>query len=152
MSTKSRIIVRVKKDDIGKEMKFDSSVIGINDVFFDSRKVDLTEKVKIECPYLSVYCHSNGYLDGVGSALKESVDTYDKALNLVIGGDMSILDKNSVVRYAKRVGEEWQYIKPKQNFLFGNMFDEMVDYIYLFEDGKWRYMYTHDIEKLLSEV
>lgn len=44
--------------------------------------------------YLAVYCHYDGYPDGVGKMLVENYSDYDKALQLVKHGNISSLDKD----------------------------------------------------------
>ena len=42
---------------------------------------------------VSIYCHFDGYIEGVGRTLKAHYNDKDKALNLIEGGDISVLKK-----------------------------------------------------------
>lgn len=69
--------------------------------------------------------------------MKEHFNTYDKALNLVLGGSCSAIGNNGgIVRYATREGEKWDFIKPNQGDNPKALAEE--EYNYLFEDGKWK--------------
>lgn len=91
--------------------------------------------------YKAIYCHWDGYIEGVGETLKEFYNTPEKVEQLLALGDISILADNldDTVAYHRDRGEELQ---------MGRIFDtyrEMVDnvfcdYIYVFNDGEW-YVY-----------
>ena len=141
MATRSCIIVKVRNSDIGTTQKYsdEKSKAPANDWGCDG--VDKCENVKIEKPYIGVYCHWNGYPSGVGAALKVFADTYERALNLVLGGSISSISDDSFTHYANRNGEEWRYICPIQG-------DTAIDvnakvnenYAYLFDEdnGGWK--------------
>ena len=76
MATRSCIIVKVRNSDVGTTQKYsdEKSKAPANDWGGDG--VDLCEDVKIEKPYMGVYCHWDGYPSGVGEALKVFADTY----------------------------------------------------------------------------
>ena len=92
-----------------------------------------------------VYCHFDGYLDGVGITLVENYDTEDKVKALLEKGDMSSLgdsidacdfynedDSNaSTIPDCEDIKD--RYYKCGQNC--------WADYVYLFEDGKWYYTF-----------
>ena len=84
---------------------------------------------------LGIYNHSDGYPGGVGEALLEHYNTYEQALNLVLGGNCSsIID--SYQPYALRDGEDWENIKPE--IMDEDMkLDWVYDYGYMFKDGMW---------------
>lgn len=155
MSTRSTIIIKVKDEDIGKHLTFDSSKLptqednwgidGCNDKSIDG--------VTIEKKYLAIYCHSDGYLDGLGKTLTEKFTDYETVLNLIVGGDVSYIDKNSILRYATRNEEfkiqnkivqedsTWDELKPSQKDSFEYFCDSkcMNDFVYLFENNCWSY-------------
>lgn len=140
MSTNSNIIVKVKKSDIGSTALYDAKKLDAPEVYWgktNSNENGVEKPVEITEEYIGIYCHWDGYLDGVGKALKEHFNTYDKALNLVLGGSCSAIGNNGgIVRYATREGEKWDFIKPKQGDNPNALAEE--EYNYLFEDGKWK--------------
>lgn len=143
MSTNSNIIVKVKKSDISSIALFDAKKLDVPEKSWDENNngiINGNEKpVEITNEYIGIYCHWDGYLAGVGYALKEYFNTYEKALNLVLGGDLSYIDDDgNIMRYATRDGEDWDYIAPEQS-------DDPIslanqEYNYLFEDGKWKWL------------
>lgn len=141
MATRSCIIVKVRNRDIGTSQKYsdEKSKVLANDWGGDG--VDLCEDVKIEKPYVGVYCHWGGYPSGVGESLKSFADTYERALNMVLGGSISSVSENSFTHYANRDGEVWSYISPIQGDTAIDVnakIDE--DYCYLFDEdnGGWK--------------
>lgn len=147
MSTNSCVIIKLRREDIGKEMKFDVSKLpkGVKlEGWDDSVSVgakDKCESVKLTDEYVGIYCHWDGYPDGVGKALKQSFKTYEDVLNLIVGGACSYITKDSVSRYANREIEKWGYIKP----CFGKSADEVsgnaggcIEYTYLFNENNWK--------------
>lgn len=142
MSTNSNIIVKVKKDDINCLMLFDAKRLDAPEEYWGkgvSNKNGIEQAVDITKDYIGIYCHWDGYLDGVGNALKEHFNTYEKALNLVLGGCCSSIgDDGNITRYATRGGEKWDYIKPKQSDNPISLAKQ--EFNYLFEDGKWKWL------------
>ena len=139
MSTNSNIIVKVKKSDIGMIALYDAKKLDVPESHWGDLFNGIEEKVKIDNEYIGIYCHWDGYIAGVGYALKEHFKTYEKALNLVLGGSCSYIDDDgSIMRYATRKGEKWDSLQPKQS-------DNPIslakrEYCYLFEDGKWKWL------------
>jgi len=88
-----------------------------------------------------VYCHSDGYLSGVGQMLLEHYSNESDAMNTVREGDMSVLGptmKESVV-YRRDRGEKWCFVQPD---VFENMDYLLVQarrekYNYVFTNGEW---------------
>ena len=138
MSTNSNIIVKVNKSDIGSTALYDASKLDVTESYWDGLFNGLEKPVEITEEYIGTYCHWDGYLNGVGKALKEHFNTYNKALNLVLGGSCSYIDNNGgIMRYATREGEKWDSIKPKQGDNPNALAEE--EYSYLFEDAKWKW-------------
>ena len=142
MSTNSNIIVKVKKSNIGMVALYDAMKLDAPEEYWgkgNSNKKGAEKFVKITNEYIGTYCHWDGYLDGVGKVLKEHFNTYEKALNLVLGGSCSDLEDNGgIFRFATRKGENWDNIQPQQS-------DDPIslakqEYCYLFEDGKWKWL------------
>jgi len=87
-----------------------------------------------------VYCHWDGYLEGVGAELLEQYNNLGMAEELVKRGDMSSLG-NYYIDW-ERESETWERNKPK---IYQNEYalmsdlrgDVSIEYIYLFRDGRW---------------
>lgn len=153
MSTHCALIVKVKESDLRKTMssglnnlpkaKRDSSVKGrfLNDWsdYGENGNVNLTEPTLIGRKYMGIYVHWDGYPDWMLRTLSGHWNTYKDALNIVLSGDCSSIDENSIRRYADRSGEEWKYLKPKQADTIKGVVSHIdCEYAYLFEDGEWR--------------
>lgn len=112
--------------------------------------------------YKYIYCHWDGYPEGVGAILKKHYTDpkkVDKLLNLgsisslgkIIGHKhnfdrfnmpKSRSDVVSTTAYHRDRGEKWEDVKPK----YANSKDDLiglasgVDYVYFFENGKWSWV------------
>lgn len=99
-----------------------------------------------------VYCHWDGYKEGVGQMLKNHYATQDSAEAMVILGDMSQLCKYIVpigfhsydepeagvsVYYGRDRGESGVSTIEFQNLDTFLTDAEMLEYNYLFNDGCW---------------
>ena len=143
MSTRSNIAVVVKSEDLGKTMKFD-----VNKVPRGKMALGVNEmgEVTIEKPVLEIYHHWDGYPDGVGKTLINEFNDYDKALNLVLGGDVSTINGLEMRFYCEMDG--WDECKTSQ-YDVPTLYEE---YIYKFEDGVWYFQGEDDTEwRNLSE-
>lgn len=140
MSTRSFIILKVRKEDIGKEISFNPENLPVPVKEWSNEKGnELSQPVKIEKEYIGIYCHWDGYREGVGAALKAKFTDYDAILNLIVGGSCSCITDEYVCRYGNRAGEEWEYIDPWQGNDKNEQPDCWQEYVYLFEEGKgWR--------------
>ena len=84
-------------------------------------------------PVLQIYCHWDGYPDGVGASLQSSYNSYEKALALILGGDVSVVDEKYTCPYSIGDGEDpnWNVPtvldKPKLN----------EEYLYVFNHDEW---------------
>ena len=101
---------------------------------------------------LSVYCHWDGYPEWNGKKLKEHFNSYEKAAELIDGGDISSLwtdtnwnhmkmEEHRTLYYVER-GQEDQDVEPNlhnsfQSFI-SSVNDSWSDYAYLFADGEWK--------------
>jgi hypothetical protein len=98
--------------------------------------------VELNTKYIGVYCHNDGYPSWNGRVLKENYNTYDKAKNLILGGDISFIDVDNIRHYANRGCEEWKYIKPTQADTQKGVYSHIdCEYVYLFDEerGGWVY-------------
>ena len=84
--------------------------------------------------YRSVYHHYDGYPEGVGVTLQQHVPSYQSAVQLVRGGDISYIDWNTgfTKYYAKRSSwddprggkdEPWSWVKPIRSKSFQDLLD-----------------------------
>jgi hypothetical protein len=86
----------------------------------------------LDCNYIGIYCHCDGYLNSLGDTLVKVFDNFDKAIGLVNCGYISSLDTNEVKPYCLRtdIKENWEVDKS----------DDLVccaEYTYLFENNDW---------------
>ena len=159
MSTNATIIVRVRKEDSGKKMKFDPSKLpsGVRERdwkylydfgFSDDTKTyanqydgeGTEQEIELKDGFLAIYVHWDG--DDAVKACEKTFTSYEEALNLVLGGFCSWISNVSIRRYAKRYCDgkpmdDWEYICPK----FFNTKEEAIEWydnpIYAVFDGEW---------------
>lgn len=145
MSTNSNICIILKNEDKNKPLKFNIEKIpsvNYSKFNYDKEELNKIKEINTDKNVLEIYHHWDGYPDGVGKTLIEDYNDYDKALNLILGGDCSSINPPQYEPYWSIKGEEWEYIKPKE-------FDEPKlgrEYLYKFDKGKWFFkdIYTHD--------
>lgn len=80
--------------------------------------------------YHFVYCHWDGYYEGVGQDLLDGFNSYSQAKTLVDGGDMSTTQES----YTSK-GENYEDLKPRIVNDMGDIFQE--EYAYVFADEGW---------------
>lgn len=164
MSTPATIIVKVKKEDIGSVRKCNvadinlrtekmfiesyikifgeekGSEIALNYIHAGSDKVPNKEEFvsKIEPVelgnFIEIYHHWDGFPDSLGDELLKHFNTYESALNLMLGGDVSTIVDGSVPYIS--VGRPWEESKPT---ILDEVTDCTMNYQYLFKNGKWYY-------------
>jgi hypothetical protein len=88
----------------------------------------------------AIYCHFDGYIDGVGKILQENYNTREKMEQLIALGDISLLGKTieETVAYHRDRGEDLK--KPFQHKTVPLYFesedgDGEIDYLYCFTLG-----------------
>ena len=109
-----------------------------------------------------VYSHYDGYPSGVGLALLQHYNAKGKALELISGGDISILDwdGSNVSYYAKRSSwkdsrggsdEDWDAVKPQWKENLNNLFKVfktkdamMIAYLYVWQTDQQWHCYRFD--------
>lgn len=82
---------------------------------------------------ISIYCHFDGYINGVGKLLKEYYTTQAKVEALIELGDISALGMtpSSTIAYHRDRGEDLNSTKYNNiSELFENGFESGVEYIY----------------------
>lgn len=93
--------------------------------------------------YIRIYCHFDGYLQGLGKILTEYYDTFDKVKELVWLGDASSIEatlKESDFYHRDR-NENWDDVRPTvYNDLVTALnatIKSWAEYVYVFQDGQW---------------
>lgn len=117
--------------------------------------------IGVECSdgIRAVYCHWDGYLDGVGEILKDHYTDYLKVIELISGGNISSLrteigakqdfdhpKDDWTVYYGRDRGEEdceYEVFPNESNFAAGAE-NRGAEYTYLFKKGKWYYKQPGD--------
>lgn len=106
----------------------------------------------------SIYCHHDGYPDGVGYVLREFYNTPEAIAALQELGDLSSLDEtlDSCVAYHRDRGEDLNKatVWKNRSELVEHASDAWVEYVYLFRSFKaWFVFSVYDKKwNLLSEV
>ena len=134
MATNSIIWLKINSDDFGKTMKCEVSELpnGLSMYNYPCADVTFHPNPLDNELWAGIYCHFDGYMDGVGKELIEKFDTYEKVRNLILLGDISTLISD-IVSYQNWRNEGChirfkQGIKPETpEYMFG----------YYFENGKW---------------
>lgn len=88
MSTRCNIYLKVSEETKGKTIKFNKNLLPDNEQHVLNYSIP-DMKVPKNAQYLGVYCHHDGYINGVGKELIENYDTEEKILNLLCMGDLS---------------------------------------------------------------
>jgi hypothetical protein len=155
MSTRSFIILKVRKEDIGKVMKFNEGLLPKpldkwqdkdreGKVWRDETGQDKCQPVEIGDQFIGIYCHWDGYPEGVGAELTTFFKDYNSVLNLILGGSCSAIDGGVVRHYANRQGEEWKYLTPsngKSRAALARLGRQAwAEYAYCFDEATgWKY-------------
>lgn len=111
--------------------------------------IGIQKNDKVEC----IYCHHDGYLDGVGLVLVNCYKSLEKAEALIALGHISSISKSisNIVTY----GTKADTVSLKDFLEMPYKDDEDIEYFYLFKDEKWHYAtrnYTHDFKPLSNRV
>ena len=91
----------------------------------------------------AVYCHSDGYLSGVGKTLIQHYTNYDDVEKLINGGGISSLgdNLNDTSYYCRDWGRKDEDKPMIYNNEYCMIFDmsgaTMIEYIYLFKNNDW---------------
>lgn len=153
MATRATITLKIKDEDLNKTKKFDIDKLPENTSYNDDCIENLRE-VTLNKPYISIYHHFDGYPGGLGATLFTKFNDYDKTLNILLGGDASSINGDTIIQYCPAYqDEDWNSTKP-------DLTDEIPaayqDYQYYFDGEKWwfrGYEKTKwiDLEKFLQE-
>lgn len=149
MSTHCRIYLKLKREDKGKIFKANKSLFEIKYCNYE------TPSVKLDGNYISVYCHFDGYIKGVGESLIKYYNNYDIILNMLLFGDFSYISENIQPYYAWKEEENWDFVQPK---LSNEMnFSEEYNYLFNYETNKWYVSKNdtnnfEDLSKILIQI
>lgn len=139
MATRSNIRVILREEDRNKDLKFTPNEQQAEDLLKnewgrDQLEEGMWETVNPEgAEALMIYHHWDGYIKGVGKTLIEKYNSYEDALNLVLGGDCSSINE-TYAPYATRKCEDWESIKPRPISENHKMEEE---YDYMFKGDQW---------------
>ena len=125
MSTRSNIAIILKEED--KEVVFKA---------LNEKLEEAGERFRYGVDngnVLQIYCHHDGYLQGVGYELLNKFNSYDKALKLILAGDCSYIEDGVACHYTSK-GEDWASNRPEQKMYARRL----EDYLYVFKDGNWK--------------
>lgn len=100
---------------------------------------------------LQIYCHWDGYPDGVGASLQSGYNSYEQALALILGGDLSSLDESYSCPYSLGDGEDANRCAP--TVLQKAQLNEEYLYVFDYKSNRWFVQEYGSTEfKTLSEV
>lgn len=137
MSTRSSILIKVPDTFLNTTAQYNSEMFKNREVFWTEETcLDKAQEILITKPYLGIYCHWDGYLEGVGQELITNYSDFTSAFNLILGGDCSSICGKRIRRYATRSCEDWKYIQPKQLDEVKTVSSDS-EYLYLFEHNHW---------------
>tara|TARA_B100001094_G_C18111397_1_gene761382 strand:+ start:207 stop:569 length:363 start_codon:yes stop_codon:yes gene_type:complete len=88
----------------------------------------------------SIYCHYDGYPEGVGQTLLNHYGEKELDKLLDLGGISSL--KDTIESTALTAYREDVYVDVREDY-FSNDGSMHIDYSYLYEDGKW-IVYNHN--------
>ena len=93
MATRSMIWVKIRPEDFGKTMMADTDKLPMLNFNYPCEEYTIPTPKEDDHGnlWLGIYCHWDGYPDGVGAELKENYSTYEDILNLILLGDCSCI-------------------------------------------------------------
>lgn len=96
----------------------------------------------------AVYCHFDGYLEGVGRTLAESWNSKEDAMRLIIGGGCMRALGDTLETCDFFENDLFEMFDSVEQFL-SHMSDSDCEYLYLFVDGAWTVLSNvHDVNPL----
>lgn len=99
----------------------------------------------------AVYCHFDGYLEGVGRTLAESWNSKEDAMRLIVGGGCMRALGDTLEHCDFFENEPFEMFSSIDEFV-GTMASSDIEYLYLFVDGRWVVMSDHHEVNPLTEV
>jgi hypothetical protein len=141
MATHSFITMKLNKEDFGRVFKSNKDALPnpLEEYNYECKEIKIPSK-----NYIGVYCHFDGYLEGVGKELITKFNTYDKVLNLICLGDLSCII-NRIVSYHNSRNENIGLITSDEPKTRPNN----ILTVYRFENNEW-YVGDTKVKDLLS--
>ena len=137
MSTRSSILIKVPDTFLNSTAQYNKEMFETKELLWPQETCpDKSQEILITKPYLGIYCHWDGYPNGVGKELISNYNDFSSAFNLILGGDCSVIIQGNIQRYATRKSEDWKYIQPRQLEEIKKVSDDS-EYLYLFEGYRW---------------
>ena len=135
MATRCNIFVKVRKEDIGKTFRIDLDKITGAESIKQKNQESNFGSITIRDDYIGIYSHWDGYPDGgVGLTLYKYYNSYDLALNLVLGGNVSSINGAYKPYVCMGADDCWEQESPEQK---NEMPEPEEDYLYLFDCDQW---------------
>jgi hypothetical protein len=103
--------------------------------------------------YKGIYCHSDGYPDGVGQCLFNNYQEQEKVEELIALGDISYIGENigSVCAYHRDRGENFKQVKPRiESFEWFTGDDQWTEYVYVWNGIGWMCYDSYGKEYILD--
>lgn len=139
MSTRSMIYLKINEQDYGKTLTCDIDKLpnALEQNNYPCSSIRIPKNPLDNTLYLGIYCHFDGYPEGVGKELRAKFKTYDDVLNLILLGDVSsIID--TIVSYKNwRNDPNTAPTKIEGGTKKDCRPNGMIAYSYVFEDNKW---------------
>ena len=85
----------------------------------------------------AIYCHWDGG-QSLADELDEYFNTWEKARELIAGGDISPISKGYVESYHSR-GDDWERVKPSEEMCLVPLLEKYssAEFFHIFHDGEW---------------
>ena len=145
MATRSNIAILLRPEDRNRSFN-------VMDEIFDEYRHDMQcpacrsqkrgdwEDIFPDCEpngnaVLQIYCHWDGYPDGVGEVLQSQYSTYEEALALILGGDLSSLHDSYSCPYSLGQGEDANRCAP--TVLPKAELNEEYLYVFDYKTNQW---------------
>lgn len=135
MATRCNIFVKIRKEDSGKTLRIDlDKITGAESLKNLEFKTSRFKEVTLEHDYIGIYNHWDGYPEGgVGLTLQNHYNSYDLALNLVLGGNVSTIN-TTYKPYICMGDANWESEEPRQQDTEPKPTES---YLYLFDNNQW---------------
>ena len=145
MATRSNIAIILRPEDRNRTLNvmdecFDDYRPRMQCPYCRSAKPEDLKNIFPNCepkgnPVLQIYCHWDGYPDGVGASLQSSYNSYEEALALILGGDLSSLDDSETCPYSLGEGEDANLCAPA--VLQEAKLNEEYLYVFDYKTNQW---------------
>lgn len=161
MSTRSNIAIILRPEDRNLSLnvmdeRFDDYRPNMRCPNCRSQKEENMEDIFPDCEpkgnaVLQIYCHWDGYPEGVGEDLQNGYNTYENALALILGGDLSSLYQYYSYPYSLGKNEDASRCAP--TVLQKAKLNEEYLYVFDYKTNQWFVQeYGSSDYKLLADV